>query len=319
MLSGFLDRAGTLFDRRFLLAWWFPLLISISVWLLIYSWPKDWGPLKLYFSALSQSASYSSQLLIVFGMLLLTLVLAHMLQAFSRPLVQFWEGYWPQSFWKWYMRNAKVDKRWNQLRNERRKAISSDPNLYASRHEQLFFGYPSQEDHLCPTQLGNILRAVEDYAQATYGMNIGFWWPRLWMILPEAVQRQIDDTETPMIALLNFATQIGIVTLIGSIYLGLQFLKSWSPWKAFPIFIVFFVGLALVFIAYRSAASHAKVYGTLIRSAIDLYRFDLLKALHQALPSNLNKEEKLWDDLIRWLYLNEQGNVPSYAHNDSKP
>jgi hypothetical protein len=328
MLGTFIDKATTLFDRRFLLAWWFPTLVTSSVGFLLYSWPMNWKPLEQYFSAL-QSGTFSTQLLLIFGTLLFTLVLAHMLRAFSVSIVQFWEGYWPLELWNRYMKAVEVTGRWHYLRGERRGAIRVNLDSFASIHERLFYGYPSREDRLLPTLLGNTLRASEDYAKTTYGMDAVFWWPRLWLILPEAVQRQIDDSETPMISLLNFATQIGLVTLIGSIYLILQFfikpigpagsigpIDHWPLWKAIlAACTTSIVGFVIAFLIYRSAVSQAKSYGMLIRSAVDLYRFDLLKALHQTLPYDLDAEQKLWDDLVRWIYLNEQENIPPYGHN----
>ncbi|MCO5382623.1 MAG: hypothetical protein NHB15_11435 [Methanosarcina barkeri] len=171
---------------------------------------------------------------------------------------------------------------------------------------------------MLPTQLGNVLRASEDYALCTYGMDIVFWWPRLWLILPEAVQKQIDNSETPMIALLNFITEIGVISVIGSIYLGMQYTGPWRLWAFLAACMTLIVGITLTTLAYRGAVSHAKVYGVLIRSAVDTYRFDLLKALHQPMPSNLSEEKKLWEDLMKWTYLNERNNTQSYVHDQSK-
>ncbi|MGB9929096.1 MAG: hypothetical protein ACPK85_11940 [Methanosarcina sp.] len=310
MLGTFLDKAASLLDRQFLLAYWYPALLSLSLGLLLFSWPNEWNPLNEYFSAL-QSGSFSSQLMIILGTLLLTLFLAYLLQAFSLPFVQFWEGYWPESFWKWYMAD-NVEQNWKELKKKRVDASSKNPILYASLQEQLFYGYPSQKDRLLPTQLGNIIRAAEDYAQSRYGMDTVFWWPRLWLLLPESVKQQIDSSLAPMIFLLNLTTQLGILSIIGSIYLFMQY---WGPWKlwAIPVsFTTLIVGITLTTLTYRGALYQAKAYGVLIRSAVDNYRFDLLKTLHQKIPKTLSDEKKLWEDLVRWIYLNEQRKAPFY-------
>lgn len=310
--------AATLLNRRFILVYWYPTLLSFLAGLLLYSWPKNWEPLNQYFS-ISDSGVSSSQLGIILGTLLLTLVIAHLLQAFSYPFVQFWEGYRPQSLWKLYKNKKRVEEKWKQLKKERAAASTNNPKLYASLHEQLFSGYPSRADRLLPTQLGNVLRASEDYALFTYGMDAVFWWPRLWLILPEAVQKQIDNSETPMFALLNFITEIGVISVIGSIYLGMQYTGPWGLWAFLAACITLLAGITLTTLAYRGAVSHAKVYGVLIRSAVDTYRFYLLKALHQPMPSNLSEEKKLWGDLMRWTYLNELDNIPPYVHDQGKP
>jgi hypothetical protein len=82
--------------------------------------------------------------------------------------------------------------------------------------------------------------------------------------------------------------------------------------------LVLILGIALIALSYQGAVSHAKVYGVLIRSAVDTYRFDLLQALHQPMPLNLAEEKKLWENLMRWLYLNEQEKLPIYVSYDIK-
>lgn len=318
MLGEFLDKAASFLDRRFLLAYWFPTLISLSVGLLIYSWPKDWEPLNHYFSAL-MSENYSSPLMIILGTLLLTLILAYILQAFSHAFVQFWEGYWPKSLWDLYKDLIGVNETWNKLKQKRITASKNDQTLYASLQEKLFFEYPYKEERLLPTKLGNVLRASEDYAETTYGMDVVFWWPRLWIILPEDVKQQIDDSQAPIIALINLATQLGIFTLIGFIYLCIQFRELWGIWACVAACVTLILGLILTFLSYRGAVSQAKVYGLLIRSAVDIYRFDLLKALHQSIPSNLSEEKRLWDKMNKWVYLVDPRYAPPYALDQSKP
>lgn len=340
MLGEFLDKTVSFFDRRFILAYWFPTLLSLSLGLIIFSWPKNWLPLNQYFSAL-KSGDYSSQLMIILGTLLFTLVFAYLLQAFSHSFIQFWEGYWPKPLWNWYKNNVKgIDEKWMRLKKERQNAqerieISKNPDLYttdqeyalrqehafsqkyAFLQEKLFYDYPSDKERLLPTHLGNVLRAAEDYAENTYGMHIIFWWPRLWLILPDAVKQQIDDALAPMVALLNLATQIGIMSLIGSVYLCAQYTGPWKIWAFTAACITLILGVIITTVAYRGAVSQAKIYGILIRSAVDIHRFDLLKFLHQPTPSNLVEEKILWENLFKWVYLNVQKN-PTYAHDKSE-
>lgn len=320
MSGEFPDSVATLFDRRFFLAYWYPTILSFVVGLLIYSWPKDWKPLDLYLS-ISQNGSSGSQpsfhFEVILATLILTLIIAHLLQAFSHSLVQFWEGYWPKLLWNRYKSARGVNDEWAKLKKERTNA-RNNPTLHALIHEQLFYGYPSQEDKLLPTQLGNILKAAEDYAKSNYGMDIVFWWPRLWLILPETVQQEIEDSQTPMISLLNLATQLVVISFAGFLYLCWQYKGSWGLFAFFAAFIPLIVGITLTAFAYHGAVSHAKIYGTLIRSVVDIYRFDLLRALHQPMPQNPYEERKLWNNLIRWVYLNEQDNAPQYVHDQIK-
>lgn len=53
------------------------------------------------------------------------------------------------------------------------------------------------------------------------------------------------------------------------------------------------VGLLLARLSYLGAVAQARGYGQQIRASIDLYRFDLLKALHQSLPASPQEERAL--------------------------
>lgn len=145
-------------------------------------------------------------------------------------------------------------------------------------------------------------------------MDVVLWWPRLWLVLPVTIQQQIEDFQALMLAFLNLATQTEMVFAICLGYLLNS--HSISFLKAFTIFIF---GIAITTAAYQSAVSQAKVYGTLIRSAVDVYRFDLLKSLHQSMPFNLTTEKKLWANLLNWVYFNQQDDAPLYTHDKGKP
>ena len=153
-------------------------------------------------------------------------------------------------------------------------------------------------------RLGNTLRASEDYSKAAYGdgMDCVFWWPRMWPLMPEAVQKEIDESVTPMVALLNFSSLIVLVCVAGSVYLYRETL-----WLEASLLLI--AGLAISWLSYRSAVAQAWDYGERIRSAVDLYRFDLLKALNQPLPATLDDEIKLWKKLFLWLYTKNRGAV----------
>ena len=60
---------------------------------------------------------------------------------------------------------------------------------------------------------------------------------------------------------------------------------------SFGIFI--FLGIAYLF--YNASLPAAKQYGNMIRSAYDLFRFDLRKQLRLVLPSDSEKERQSWD------------------------
>ncbi len=57
--------------------------------------------------------------------------------------------------------------------------------------------YPLDDDGnpraLCPTMLGNILAEYEQYPRSRYGINVVFYWPRLWLQIDRERKLEIDS------------------------------------------------------------------------------------------------------------------------------
>ena len=98
--------------------------------------------------------------------------------------------------------------------------------------------------------------------------------------------------------------------LVGAaVSLGLLATHAW--WLLLPASLV-----VLSRVAYRSAAAAAAGYSVLINAAVDLHRFDLLRALHLGLPANLDAERQLWGVLSAFL-MGSPGTLPPYVHPPS--
>jgi len=308
MLSTFLDKASGLLDRRFLVVWWFPTLIGGAVALLLGVIPI--GPVSVW--QWWQQQSELAQVWLFAAALIAVTLMAYLLQVFTRPLVRLYEGYWPRWLRLWLQR--RVEGRWQRWRQERAEAAKADAARYAALQDRLHHEYPPQAERLLPTQMGNALRAAEDYATTTYGMDAVFWWPRLASVLPEAVEQGIEDALTPLLALLNLATLASLVAAGGAIYLWQSRVGGWVG--ALGILVI---GLLFARLCYLGAVAQARGYGQQVRTAVDLYRFDLLKALHQPLPASFQEEQVLWGRLAAWLYNQDRGAAQAltYSHGES--
>jgi len=324
MLGSFLDKATSLLDKGFILAYWFPVFIAASIAVLIRAWVYGWkASLELWQqnwtakaqegAQVSASSELSVQIIVLVGALILVAVLAYMLLPFTRSVVRFYEGYWPLGLQSWFTNLPLLGEKtiWQKMSDECDQAeLDKNWQVYNHLYVQLFHSFPSKADRLMPMRLGNTLRASEDYSKAAYGdgMDCVFWWPRMWPLMPDAVQKEIDESVTPMVALLNFSSLIVLVCVVGSVYLYHETL-----WR--ESLLVLLAGLALAWLSYRSAVAQAWDYGERIRSAVDLYRFDLLKALCQPLPATLDDEIKLWMKLFLWLYTNNRGAVADMRYD----
>lgn len=324
MISTFIDKATGLLNRQYILSYWFPVFISFAFVLI----------LNIYFIGLNSTQIWWENLqcfimndnscnnnihidFIIYSIAGVTFI-SYVIQIFSNQIVRFFEGYWSLSVLKKLSIKMTGKKRemLQKLNNDRDTAIrNGDNNFINEIQRKLYLEYPSDDNLLLPTKIGNVLRSAEMYSNECYGMDGVFWWPRLWPLLPEQMKRDIDDAITPMLALLNFTFLLPAFTFLSIIY-SISVKKDIA--SLFPEFIPFIImiviSLILAWIAYRAAVSQAINYGLNIRAAVDLYRLDLLKSLNQTIPTNLNEESIMWNNLLKWLYTKDRTFAPEYRN-----
>jgi hypothetical protein len=147
-----------------------------------------------------------------------------------------------------------------------------------------------------PTRLGNTLRAAETWPIDKYGLDPVKCWPRLWLLLPEPVRRELVDARTSLDA-------AGAVVLWGVMFV------AWTPWAwwAAPI------GLATALVAYRRAVQTAEGYGDLVESAFDLHRSALYASLRWPLPPNPAEEREAGHALTGYLWRGSDKPSPEFV------
>lgn len=147
---------------------------------------------------------------------------------------------------------------------------------------------PIESDNLQPTSLGNISLASEIYPLERYGVDGKTLWPRLINILPSEFIASIKEQNAYLLFMLNSS----LYTLLFGI---LVFIKRFTHVVNSSNLI--WLGMSSFFISYfiyRLGTLVAIGYGQLIRTAFDLYRFDLLKKMHHPIPDNLEEEWGTW-------------------------
>ncbi|MDQ7030281.1 MAG: hypothetical protein Q9O62_11140 [Ardenticatenia bacterium] len=326
MLATFVDRALALLDRRFLVGYWMPAFLFGLLLFFTAGWSLPWLGLTAadYFAL--QGLRLSG---ITLGLLFLVTLLAYLLRAFTRPIIRTYEGYWP--WWRlqaWGIRRRQAA--WRRLRQQREaSARQNDRRRYGHLQARLYRDFPSREDRILPTRLGNVLRAAEDYSTTRYGLDGVFWWPRLEPLLPESLLARLEATFMGLVALLNLATLSVLYALLllfnlllcwrGCVTMGRDF---W--WWSWPLVAV--LALVVAYVIYRGAVAQARAYGDLIRVAYDEHRFRVLEALHIARPQTPAEEHALWRRLSRWLYQQDLGAAralsyawPRHAEEEADP
>ena len=307
MLGTFIDKTLTLLGRRFLVAYWMPAFLLGLMLFFTAGWSLPWLGLTAedYFALKGLRLSG-----VTLSLLLLVTLLAYLLRAFTRPIIRTYEGYWS---WRWLqewgIRRHKA--RWQHLRQLRTQAFQQkDYRRYNRLQAMLYRDYPSREERILPTRLGNVLRAAEDYPLTRYGLDGVFWWPRLEPLLPKPLIDRLEAAFIGLVALLNLATLALVFALVlvgNAVAVAAKRLPS-TWWAIVPSWLVVaLIVLVFAYITYRGAAAQARSYGELIRVAYDEHRFLILDALQIPRPTTPSKEHQMWRRLSRWLYQQDLG------------
>jgi uncharacterized repeat protein (TIGR01451 family) len=153
---------------------------------------------------------------------------------------------------------------------------------------------PDKEDFVLPTRFGNVIRCFERYSDVAYGMDAIVVWPRLVAKIELAFAVTIDEAKTSV----DFMVNSSLLCVISGLAVGFIGLFTHSPWSVAAVLhwgwrMNLFFLLAIVF--YSAAINRARAWGGQVKSAFDLYRFDLLKALgYKQQPSTFFEEKTLW-------------------------
>lgn len=165
---------------------------------------------------------------------------------------------------------------------------------------QLKNAYPDKRALILPTRLGNVIRSFEYYSHREYGIDSQEIWPRLAAVIPEDYAVYIDDTKTTFDFMMNSSLLSAVLSfciLIGGLVYPAPFISpAIAIWWLLKI-----VSLAVLsYFFYRLSINRANSWGLLVKSAFDLFRWDLLKKLgYSQLPKERNEERKLWTEISR--------------------
>lgn len=226
------------------------------------------------------------------------------LQPLQFRLVQLFEGYWssPRLAWAFRLGVEMQRRRFDRLADRTVAAVSDnelDQHLARARRDEareaLLTRLPAR-DHLLPTALGNVLRAMEERAGARYGIESIAIWRRLYPVLPEKHAQTLEDEVTQLDVSIRLsatwlATAIGLLAFVMR-----DPTATWSNWR-------WLVVIGLVFVAawlsYRSAIESALAHSSDVEVTLDLYRDLLLDASRMAPAATLGEETDLFETLSK--------------------
>jgi hypothetical protein len=248
---------------------------------------------------------------------LFSIGLAGLLYSFRLTLLRLFQGYpWKDS---WLGRrqiarhrkifdasySRRIAMRYLRRRLKRQTAGSgpastTDPRLAALTRRQRELSLRlnneySKRDLILPTRLGNLLSSVDSYPNHQYRISGASLYPRLRAVIPSSYLNAIHDAERALSFMLNGSLLCGVlltITLVGGLTVGAP-LATADLALTWAFHCLAFALASRLF--YLRGVARAHEWGSLVKGAFDLYRWELLSQLgYQERPSNLKAERELW-------------------------
>ncbi|MCC5612577.1 hypothetical protein LC612_39260 [Nostoc sp. CHAB 5834] len=264
-----------------------------------WTWRFSWKPVEVWLKQQSELL----QITLLGGCLLVIAASAFVIQRFDLLVLRFLEGYWAK--WMnplrcWLIQRQKFrlnrdEKRWQQLADKKNHLTAEEQEEYISIDWRLM-QLPAQPHRLMPTRLGNLLRAAESRPLDKYGLDAVICWPRLWLVLPDGVKKELQEARAD----LNTASRFWLWSMMFLIW------TIWA-WWAVP------ASLLAAFFSYYWALDAAAIYCDLLESAFDLHRLDIYKSLRWPVPANPANERKLGMQLTEYLWRGSEQEQPEFT------
>lgn len=154
----------------------------------------------------------------------------------------------------------------------------------------LKISYPTSKPPYLPTRLGNVIASFEDYPQTQYRIDAVTLWSRLVPILNrEKYSLYIEREKANMDFLLNMCL-ISVIFCAELILTGYLFGRDIWGW----VIITGYTLAIAYFIFYKTSITGALGWGSTVRVAFDLYRYQLLAALYGKSPDDFSSERDTW-------------------------
>jgi hypothetical protein len=154
--------------------------------------------------------------------------------------------------------------------------------------------FPRNPANVKPTRLGNQAEVQREYGLRRYGLDIELYWLRLQKIA-RADERYFPILEDAKTQLDFSVTTVALLTLLTVLWIPLSVLVA----PTLRLFLLLAVaGPLSIWVFTHVVGQNYRAFAEAVRSAVDLYRFGLLEALHLRLPVDSSDEKELWTHLM---------------------
>jgi len=171
--------------------------------------------------------------------------------------------------------------------------------------------FPDEISDLGPTRMANLSEVHREYGIQNYKLDIEFFWIRLLKVIKSDADLYpiLDGTKNQLDYSVIMTVLIGITTVL---WMSMTY---WCCASVVPFVVVCVAGVLLTRMFYSITVQNYRSVVEAVRSALDLHRFELLKALHVGLPSNSVQEKAIWEKIYLW----RDSNPVEFVHEDAKP
>jgi len=168
-------------------------------------------------------------------------------------------------------------------------------------------------DHFRATEVGDVRERTESYSQQVYGVSFRFVWPRVQALLAkdDPLTERLGDAQSQI----DFAVLcLALSVTVPLVWLPLLAFTAQRPW----LFLSIGIATPFVLVLFSQLLLQSQIaFGTLVETAIDKYRLDVLtKLLRQPLPMTRRAEMELWS-AVRIAADTRDTNRLSYRHATS--
>ena len=314
-MGGLLSAISGQFAKAIILGTLFPVVVvlGLNIFLVAPLMPLTASLPGQLLKIASADDKWGTAAVVTFIVLLITGLLYNL----NNPIIRLYEGYpWANSMFGKYLTRRETERFTEAtellsaavwLGPELAKAAPGDP-LTTEIPQQgtdlallLNSDLPDSEGFVLPTRLGNVIRCFERYASLAYGMDAIVLWPRLIGKIDAGFASTIDEAKTSFDFMLNTSFLSGL-TACAILVIGLSkpLALTWDDSGPWFWRVLLFIAMARAF--YLLSISRASEWGGQVRSAFDLYRFDLLSKMGFVRKPLTNGEERiLWGKITTQL------------------
>lgn len=149
--------------------------------------------------------------------------------------------------------------------------------------------YPISKPPFLPTRLGNAIASFEDYSQEKYGIDSVVIWSRFLPVLSQVKYSLYLEREKANFDLLINLCLVAILFCAELFIVSLIFVGNFIE-----LLSILGIGLCVAYFLYVTALGGALGWGTTVKIAFDLYRYELMQSLKIKIPSNQKEEKETW-------------------------